>query len=336
MDATPRSLTPVMRFDHPLVEHYSFQEVPLDQDIYLVDEKWLDQYESSLLGLLNGAEYQQVGYVNFAAARKIDDDAIEISWYANVFDRFHEVSVLLPRSEFVLCVGCRDYDEKPRIFVKGSWLEKLHGRPYSTFALIDAIGVKKAMRRGELSSKKLLNLRDRVDELASRNPAVAFISFADSLLLKANWYVGRQNQTERTYEPEILLRLIPELTAIYDEVLGMSIYAVITQGMNEYDEPALLHTSATGNHVALNSLGLPFAQLLSIDTAVRQNLRAKVHGPHQLYIDEHCFNSLQYEYGFQKHDLPRAMYVEPLSSVTCRYIYTSVAAILENLQFHQS
>lgn len=42
------------RFSHPLIEEHAFADIPLNHDIYLVDEQWLDAYEASLLRLLAG------------------------------------------------------------------------------------------------------------------------------------------------------------------------------------------------------------------------------------------------------------------------------------------
>src|SRR5680860_1108794 len=94
--------------------------------------------------------------------------------------------------------------------------------------------------------------------LADKYPEISFISFADSLLLKSNWRVGYVDRgVKDTYEPEKIINLIRELGDIYREVLAMEIYAVLTQGSNEYYDDDLLHTSPLGNHVCLNSLGLP-------------------------------------------------------------------------------
>jgi hypothetical protein len=110
--------------------------------------------------------------------------------------------------------------------------------------------------------------------LAVNNPGVCFVTFADSLLLKSNWSVGTfDSDVEYTYEPEALVNLFPQMSKIYDEVLGLKIYAVITQGVNEYYDESLIYVSPSANHVCLNSIGLPFAQLLAIDDAVRIALR---------------------------------------------------------------
>ncbi len=149
-------------------------------------------------------------------------------------------------------LGCADYDEKPHVFVKSGWLDHLHLRSYSVFALIDAIDVKDALKKGLLTRGKLVRLRDRIDAIAEQHPDIAFISFADSLLLKSNWHVGQfESEIEYSYEPEIFVRLISEIQTVYREVLGLDIYAVLTQGSNAYYEDPLLHRSETGNHISL-------------------------------------------------------------------------------------
>ncbi|MBT9612613.1 MAG: hypothetical protein IV108_05015 [Burkholderiales bacterium] len=319
-------------FTHPQFDRFEFEAIPLNRDVFLMDEQWLPEWEATYLDLFKGKQFRNVGYISYAAVRNVTADALEISWYPNVFDRFHEVTVVLPRNAFVACIDVHDYDEKPHIFVKGEWLTALHLRPYSAFALIDAIGVKQALNQGQLSGSKLIALRDRIDRIADATPGVAFVSFADNLLLKANWFVGQyDSEVSYSYEPEALIRLFPQLASTYREVLGMSVYATITQGVNEYADLSLIHRSSSGAHVSLNSLGLPFAQLLSIDKAARSAIRSGRHGCYDLYIDELFFHSLRFKYGFDKHAQPNASYVAPMSSVPGKYYCTTADTILNNL-----
>lgn len=319
-------------FTHPQFEHFEFEAVPLNRDVYLMDEQWLPEWEGAYLKFFDGEEYQNVGYISYAAVRSATAKALEISWYPNIFDRFHEVTVVLPRDAFVACIDVYDYDEKPHIFVKSEWLTALHLRPYSAFALIDAIGVKQALTQGRLSGTKLIELRDRIDQIADATPGVAFVSFADSLLLKANWFVGQyDSEVSYSYEPETLIRLLPQVASAYREILGMSVYATIAQGVNEYADPSLLHRSIAGAHISLNSLGLPFAQLLSIDEAARDAIRSGAHDPYEIYADELFFHSLRFNYGFDKHAQPSAPYPVPLSSSPGKYYCTSANTILTNL-----
>jgi hypothetical protein len=330
-------VTTVAMFDHPLFRVYPFERVPLDRDVFLMDERWLTQYEASLVSMFNGDDYTNVGYISYAAIRRIDEFALELSWYPNIHDRFHEVTVTLPRDQFIVCVDCWQYDEKPHVFVKSGWLSNLHLRPYSAFALVDAIGVKDALSRQQLNAEKLIELRSRIDLVAERNPGISFVSFADSLLLKSNWSVGTfDSNVEYTYEPEALVKLLPQLSSIYQDVLGLRIYAAIAQGLNEYYDESLLHISKSANHVCLNSLGLPFAQLLAIDEAVRAAIRQHAHEPADLYVDEQFYHSLRFRYEFDKHAQPSAPYRAPLSEIASAYYYCSFETILTNLDAKRS
>ena len=91
-------------FSHPQFQVFAIEGVPLDRDIFLMDEKWLRPWERSYLRFFDGKEFKNVGYISYAAVRKAGPEALELSWYPNIFDRFHEVSVLLPKSAFVACV----------------------------------------------------------------------------------------------------------------------------------------------------------------------------------------------------------------------------------------
>jgi hypothetical protein len=319
-------------FSHSKFQVFSFEDVPLDRDLYLMDEKWLRPWERSYLSFFDGKDFKNVGYISYAAVREAREEALEISWYPNTLDRFHEVSVLLPRSAFVACVDVPDCDEKPHIFVKSEWLNGLHLRPYSAFVLIDAIGVKSALIKGKLTGDRLVELRNRIDEIADATPGVAFVSFADSLLLKANWFVGKyDSEVNYSYDPERIIKLIPQVAAAYRDVLGMQVYAVLAQGVNEYGDTALIHQSQLGGHLSLNSLGLPFAQLLSIDEAARQAIRNGEHDRFELYIDEHFFHSIRFRYGFDKRAQPSARYQPPMSSTQGKYYCTSLDIVLDNL-----
>ena len=320
-------------FTHTDFRSLPFESVPVNRDVYLMDQRWMQDYEASRLRLFSGGGDSQVGQIGFVAVRSIGTESLELSWYPNIHDRFHEVAVRLPRGAFVTCVVLRGWDERPHIFVKSEWLASLHVRPYSAFALIDAIGVKTAIAHGTLTGQRLVHLRERIDEIAESSPQIAFVSFADSLLLKINWHVGLHGTSVKyTYQPESLIRLFPQLSAAFADELGLPIYAAIAQGVNEYEDPDLIHTSRSGNHISLNSLGLPFAQLLAMDDAVRSAIRAKRHQPSELYMDEHVYHSLRFRHGFEKHLEPHAPYSSPMSETPGEYFFMSADRVLSNLE----
>jgi len=319
-------------FEHNYFKRYEFDEVPLDQDIYLVDENFLEEYEKMMLAFFSGGTYEQVGYVSFVAARRINSQSIDLSWYANVSDRFHEVSISLPKEYFRICVGCQTCQEKPIIFVDSAWLEQIYLRAYSVFGLIDAIGVKEKLQNNGLQRDSLIELRNRIDELAKIYPDISFISFADSILLKSNWSVGYfKSPVEYTYHPERFIHLFGKLKSIYNTTLNLDIYGIFAQGSNEYYEDPLLHISESENHICLNSLGLPFAQLQAIDNAARSAIREKRHAPANLYMDKLFYNSLKFRHAFRKHEGEHSRYDFRKADREDTYYYASYAHILENI-----
>jgi len=173
-------------FEDSDIDKYAFDEIPLDRDCFLMSEIYMGEFDEALKRMLKREECNpyEVGYVSPVAIRKINENSLDLSWYPNTFTRFHEVSISLPRNKVKICVGCWQYDIKPYIFVDHEWLEQLHLREYSVFALIDAIGVKNAIRDNLLTKERLLNLRDRLDVLAAKHEDIYFISFADSLISK--------------------------------------------------------------------------------------------------------------------------------------------------------
>lgn len=321
--------------DHPDFEQFSFDDIPLDRDLILMGEQWMHTYEQEWLKYFQGEKADlHPGYVSCVAARSVNHDWLELSWYPNTFDRFHEVSVFLPKLAFIACVGSWRHDEKPHIFVREEWLTELHERPLAAFSIIDAIGVKDLLRKGELSSQSLHRLRDEIDEIADRHENFAFISFADSLLVKQVWSMGHVgSEIKYTYSPEALFPVISELRDAFRKALGVSVYAAMTQGVNAYGEGASLHTSIKGNHVSLDTLGLPFAQLMSIEEAARQAIRSKQHLPAELYLDVTFFRSLRLKHEFDKKQLPIYPYKSPMTkSFNSRYVATSIEEILLNLE----
>lgn len=320
-------------FEDNRFDRYQHEQIPLNRDSYLVDERYAGEYESMYLSVFEGSPYRPVGYVSYVAVRAVRDKTVELSWYPNVFDRFHEVSVSLPQSTIRECVGSWQWDWKPTIFVESSWLDALYAKVFSVFGMIDAIEMRKAIDNQELSRTKLVQLRDKIDDLAARHRDVSFISFADSVLVKSNWTVGSvRNNLTYTYRPETFVTVAKEFQEIFANTLGLRCYTILTQGYNEYysDEP--LHISDTRNHVCLNSLGVSFAQLAAIDNAVRDAIRSGKHPPAEIYLDESFYHSLALRYEYNKNSRPKSAYTAVMSAKPAHYYYADVETILEYLE----
>jgi hypothetical protein len=218
--------------------------------------------------------------------------------------------------------------------VKGAWVKSLHLRSYSVFGLIDAIGVKNAIQNGTLTRERLLVLRDEIDTLGKSYPQVTFISFADTVLIKSNWSVGYVgSEVQYTYQPEIFITIVKEFEAIFKRTLELGVYAVLTQGINAYYDDSLLHISESENHVCLNSLGLPFAQLLAIDESARLHLRENAHPPSDIYMDEHFYRSLNCKFEFKRQETIRKYpYKDKIRGGDAFYCAAQLHEVLDNLK----
>lgn len=309
-----------LMFHHDAIELHSVENVPLDRDIYLMDVKWMAEYERGLLDGLAGAEWPNVGYISYAAARSAHSDGVELSWYPNIHDRFHEIRIHLPRRHFVACVEVHGYDEREHVFVTSEWLDDIHLRTNSVFAMVDAIGVRRALTEGTLLPAQVLDLRRRIDAIAAAHPDIAFVSLADSVIMKSNWSIGAwDSEVSYTYDPEKIVRVLPDVVEAYREALGLKAYAVIAQGRNGLYPGELTHISASGNHLSLNSLGLPFAQLQAIESAVRVAAKSGLHGFADIYMDDHFFHSLKWKQEFDKNARAEFPYAAPLAGCPCAY-----------------
>lgn len=323
-------------FSHPGFERYVIADLPIGRDIYMMDEIYMDEWEAEHIKVFNGEEDASpytVGYITPVHASKITPVGVELSWYPNTHDRFHEVKTFMPNEAFVAGALAYQYDKRVQLFVKSDWLRRLHLRSNSIFAMIDAVDMTKAIQDGAISHEKVIALRDRLDEFAARLPHISFISFADSLLLKTNWTAGMVDTgVTYTYRPESLLVIFRELQTLYRDTLGLEIYGVFAQGSNEYYDDPLLHISTSQNHISLNSLGLPFAQISLIEGAARKAIRTKTHPASEIYMDEDLFNSLMFKDYDTKAAWPSAPYTPKMTSEPGKYYYSSVADLLSSIR----
>lgn len=320
-------------FDDPKFDKYEYRDIPLNRDCYLVEEKYAADYESMYLGVFQGKDWEPIGYVSFIAVRAVNEKSIELSWYPNTYDRFHEMCIFLPKSKYKQCIGCWQWDWKPTIFVDSKWLNEHYAKAFSVFGIVDAENVKKAIQNEQISRASLLELRAKIDHLSSKYPDISFISFADSILIKSNWTVGSvHNGLSYTYRPEVFIEIAQQFKIIFHETLGLSCYTILTQGYNEFYDDDLLHISETKNHISLNSIGVPFAQLQSIEKSARDAIIKGVHQPSELYLDQTFYHSLHFRHDYNKNKRPNAPYKPIMSAKPAVYFYVDLETIINNLK----
>lgn len=299
-------------FSHHSFQTFKFDDLPIGHDTWIIDEAYMAEWEVEWLKSINndvGASPYTVGYITRASIEAVTPTGAEIKWYPKIDDRFHVVKTFLPSKAFVGAALAYEYEKRVTVFVKREWLRKLHLRSNSIFAMIDAVDMTAAIQSGAISHEKVIRLRDALDEFATRYPFISFISFADSLLLKTNWTAGMvETDVKYTYAPENLLVLFQQLQTLYRNALGLEIYGVFAQGSNEYYDDPLLHISKAQNHISLNSLGLPFAQISLIEAAARKAIKVATHPRMEIYMDSDLFHSLMFKNYQRKDAWPSALY----------------------------
>jgi len=127
------------------------------------------------------------------------------------------------------------------------------------------------------------------------------------------------------------LHVFKEIDGIYPDVLGLSIHAVLTQGSNEYYGESLLHISKTRNHMCLNTLGAPFAELVAIESTAKKAIKTGVHAPMQLYLDEQYKLSINFQYGYDKSSKPKSDYSAIMKTNGTNYYYSTCDTLLSVL-----
>jgi hypothetical protein len=325
-----------MPFSNPCFETYALDAIPLHRDLFLMDVVWMEEWEAANVAREEGdrtADPYSIGSIVPVSAVSVQAGGVELRWFCNTYDRWHELKTVLPASAFVVGARAWNYDKRPTIFVQSDWIRRLLLRANSIFLMVDVIGMTAALDAGRVSREQLLALRSRIDAIAAAHPDVSFISFADTLLLKTNWVAGIYEEgVEYSYRPETLLDLFGEVRAAYRGVLGLGIYGVFAQGSNEYYDDPLLHISDARNHISLNSLGLPFAQISLIEHAARAAIRNKTHGPSELYLDEDFFHSLNFVGRAEREVFPSATYQPKLSAKAGKYYLASCDDVLARLK----
>jgi len=319
-------------FEHDAIKKYSSNEIPINDECLLMSEIYMQDFSNALVYTLESKQGNpyEVGYAGDVIVRRINENSIDMSWYPNHFTRFHEVSIIVPKDKIKECVGCWEYGIKPYIFVDKEWLEQLYTREYSVFALIDAIGAKNAIRNNLLTKEKLIVLRNNLDALAVEHEDISFISFADSLILKSNWLVGYFHKGIKcSYEPEVFLWIIKKIQEIYRQTLALEIYAVLTQGSNQYYGEPLTHISK--NHICLNSLGIPFAELMAIERSAKKAIRDKIHPPAEVYMEEQYYHSLNLKLEFKENMKSKNRYEAIMKADDSFYFYSSCSELASNL-----
>jgi hypothetical protein len=287
------------------VSIYSYEEIPLDRDLFLVGDSQLEDLRREWKRY-NGHTRADTPHPNivlkprFCAVHRRSEDSCELSFEINIRDRWHDGVRVLSRSAVVLCINWPNYGKRPYLVVEQKWLDELSESRFSIYALVDVIGVKRLVAKtGRIDRKPLDSLRLRIDQVASKNREYAFLSFADNVLIRRDW-TADQAKYEGTYEPEKTLDIISEVFDAIHAAFGLPAYAVVSQGANWVTDEAGSTAPKEPNHIVFGSLGAPFVELFEIERAVRTQVSAGGHAQAQLYLAGPFAKSLR----FKGHAMP--------------------------------
>ncbi len=287
-------------------------DVPLHRDCFLIGSDqfedlnriWKDFFASG-----GGTEHpNNFLRVRWCALNGIGPDSCEVNICVTQMSRYHGAVKTLPRSKFIVGVYFWNCEKRRYLVVDQQWFDQIEQEPFSLYALIDVIGMKKLLdQHGRVDELRLTAIREGIDALAARNPDHAFLTFADNVLVKTLWRAA-EPQYAATYKPEQFLGITEEIDAIFASALGLHTYVVATQGANYSEETSLLRISPGQNHVFFGSLATPFVEIFEIDNAIRAALQRGNHGPKELYLSESLFLTLQYKHYQDKDDLRRNLF----------------------------
>ena len=289
-----------------LAEVCGASELPRERDIGVVGGAQLEVMQALWRHYLRpdseGADKHPNNFLNvlWCSVDAIREDAIDLEIQVNTRDRSHCAVRTLPKARLLAHVRFLDRDGHPYLIVDQAWFEELQGSSFSIYGLVDAAEMRQYLAKvGSIPGGQIDKLRERIDVLAAQNQHCAFISLADSIVVKTCWS-GGSGDYESTYQPERFIVLLEKLRDAFASVFDLPAYAVAAQGGNQCGDGSLIHVSKERNHVFVPSLATPFAQLFEIERAARKYIHEGLHRRSTLYLSKALFQSLR----FKGHSVP--------------------------------
>lgn len=179
----------------------------------------------------------------------------------------------------------------PIHIVDKDWFNFIRTSLYSTYALIDFIGIREIIsKHGEIPTSIIESLKEVIDKFAVNNPSYDFLTCADNIIVKSNWII---NEQINNYRPESFVITIHELMKQLKSKIDLSSYAIITQGANYVNENDIRKRYRQENHFFMPSISVPFIEAFEIDNDVRKRIRNKEIKKCQFYIEHSFYISLK-------------------------------------------
>lgn len=205
--------------------------------------------------------------------------------------RFHSIKKIIPKSKIHCTFIPYRMEGHQYTIVDKDWFNFIRNSLYSTYALIDFVGVREVIsEHGEIPYSIIEGLKTLIDDCATKNPSYDFITCADNIIVKTNWQV---NDFVNTYTPEAFVNNIHELMGRIETEIGFTSYAIITQGANYVNENGNKETERLVNHFFMPSISVPFIEAFEIDNDARKRIKSKEIKKSQFYIEHSFYYSLK-------------------------------------------
>lgn len=279
-------------------EYYSYNNIPVTTELFIIGE---EDFKTSLGNLRNFLLGNTIVHPNNYLPYRVceikydENGLIDVLFEVNNSSRFHAVYRKLLKSEFIACIEFTGFGIPPYLIVTQKWYIRATGESYSSYALIDFIDIKEMiLENGVISKNHMLNLKNEIDNIATKYSHCIFLTFSDNILIKTNWSADKKRYPE-SYKPEEILNIVNQLFTIIRKCLGCSAYAVVTEGENVLENDDFDKMSMLSNHYFLGSIATPFVEIFDIEKAIRDAISQGEHEKFQLYISEALLHTLNFK-----------------------------------------
>jgi hypothetical protein len=276
----------------------SYQKIPVDTDLFILGSedfkkiipKWVEYLDGNHENHPNAYIDYKHGYCRFTK-----NGILDVFTEINIMDRFHGVCKKLLEKDFEYCFNCFSYGERPYIIVTQDWFDRIISDYYSTYAMIDIIGIKNYINTyGTIKKEIIVNYKNAIDKVASHEADYTFITFTDNIFIKADW-ISILPEYKNTYDPEHFLYVIKEIQDAIYKVFHLKSYSIVTQGIQLFDYDESLKNRLIDNHFFIGSIATPFIELFDIENSIKNRIKVDPSFKKSLYLSEAFLLSLKFK-----------------------------------------
>ncbi len=252
---------------------FQYEEVPTERDLFILGAEDFKDNISRWLGYLNdNYEEHPNAYINYilGSCKRTATGQLDSYTGLNIFDRFHGVCKKIRKEDFEFCFQYFNVGERPFIVVKQEWVDSLKNDTYSIYCMIDISGIKKYLEKNRVINADIINhYRIGLNKIAETNPDFTFITFTDNIFIKSDWK-STHEEYKRQYNPERLLLVIKDISKIIQETYGLESYAIVTQGVQLFQNNDSYNRELPSNHLFIGSIATPFIEIFDIERTIKK------------------------------------------------------------------